>query len=412
MESENKAYLKGLLTGILSGIIVVLLVIVGMNLKKVADVTNENRISKEESGENEAADFDDIISKMQAIYKNLDNLYLGEMDLGKMEDAVCKAMVSSLGDVYTVYYNTEELNAMMETVTGSYCGIGIAVGQDSDTNQIFVTSVFSKGPAQEAGVRVGDEIISIDGKKIADNDLDTVVSWVKGEKGSSLTMTVKRKEKTLKMDMIRNEVEIDTVYSKMLEDKIGYIQISEFDEITMTQFQEAVENLKKEGMEKVVIDLRNNPGGRMDVVCDIANTFLEKDKLIIYTEDKKGKKEEEYSNREGELIGMPMVTLVNKNSASASELFAGVVKDYGLGKVVGTQTFGKGIAQRLVHLPGGTSALKITYSKYYSPGGVNIHEVGVTPDEVVKLPGGAESIYEMEAGAEDTQLKKAMELLK
>lgn len=407
MEENNKDYLKGLLTGLVTGVLIVLLVFTGIRLK---NVITDNIDKQTDNSSGKEATIDSIEKKMDAVYEQLDEMYLNEIDMEEMEDAVCGAMLDSLGDPYSVYYSEEELEALLESTTGEYCGIGVAVGQQADTKKIIVTTVFSTSPAKKAGIKPGDEIIGIDDKDVADNSLDTVVSWVKGEEGSEVTIRVLRNSEELEFTMKRSPIEIDTVYYEMLDDNIGYVEIAEFDEVTMNQFSRAVEDLKSKGMEKIIIDLRDNPGGRMDVICNVVNTFLEKDKLILYTEDKNGKREEEHTLEKGELIGMPLVLLVNGNSASASEVFTGVVKDYEIGTVIGTKTFGKGIVQKLIGLNDNT-ALKITYSKYYTPGGKNIHGEGIEPHIEVELPDKKESPVLLEKGEKDTQLERAKEVL-
>ncbi len=407
-ENRNDGYFKGLLTGIIVGAIVVLLT---FTIVRYGDFNfsnaNDNNDVIENNGETQSLD---LTTKIEMIMGKIDKLYMEEYDKEEMEDAVCKALLDSLGDPYSCYYNEEDLESLMEGVTGKYCGIGVAAGQNAETGKILITTTFKSGSAYEVGIKPGDEIIGVDGENTEGYDLDKVVSMIKGEENTDVTIKILRDEKELEFTMKRKIIEIDTVYYRMLDDDIGYIQLTEFDEISITQFSDAVEDLKNQGMEKIIVDIRDNPGGRMDVVCDIVNTFLEEDKLILYTEDKYGNKEEQFTTKNGKLIGMPLVVLVNGNSASASEVFSGVVKDYDIGTVVGTQTFGKGIVQRLVYMNDG-SALKLTYSKYYTPAGINIHGTGIEPDEVIELPEDAESpIYVSEE--EDTQLQKAIEILK
>ena len=404
-ENKSSGYFKGLLTGIMLGGIIALIVFTVTYLNSgMAD--NINTLDKSEN-----ADISDLSEKMEMIISEVDKLYIEDIDEEALEKAVCKGILESLGDPYSCYYDEEELASLLDDVTGTYCGIGVAVGQNVETKEIIVTAVFKSGSAYEAGIKPGDRLIGVDGKSVEDNDLDTVVSWVKGEAGTEVTVKILRDGKEMEFTMDRRIVKIDTVFYEMLDNNIGYIQLTEFDEVSITEFSEAVDDLKSQGMEKVIVDIRDNPGGRMDVVCDIVNTFLEKDKLILYTEDKYGAREEQHTMKDGKLIGMPLVVLVNGNSASASEVFSGVVKDYEVGTVVGTQTFGKGIVQRLVQLSDGT-ALKLTYSKYYTPSGVDIHGKGIEPNEVIELPEDKESPTKLEEGEEDTQLQKAIELLK
>lgn len=404
-DNNNSQYFKGLITGMCIGALIVIGTFVGFRLftDPVSTVTPINVSS-------EVSKLQDLEAKMEKIYEGIDEVYLNDIDIKDMEEAVCKAMLASLGDPYSAYYTEEEYKSLMEDTSGSYCGIGVSVSHKED-DSIVINAVFEDSPAKKAGILPGDKIVKIDDKNVAGNEFDIVVGWVRGEEGSDIELTVLRDGKKYDYKMTRKEVDVDTVSYEMEEDGIGYIKIASFDGVTMSQFKDAVDNLKEQGMQKVIIDLRDNPGGRMDVVCDIANYFIHKDDLIIYTEDKKGQKESEYATKDGELLGMPVSVIVNENSASASELFSGVIKDYKVGKIVGTQTFGKGIAQTLVRISDG-SALKLTYSKYYTPAGINIHEVGITPDEVVELPDKLISPILLEEGQEDTQLQKAIELLK
>ncbi len=404
-DNNNSQYFKGLITGMCIGALIVIGTFVGFRLftDPVSTVTPINVSS-------EVSKLQDLEAKMEKIYEGIDEVYLNDIDIKDMEEAVCKAMLASLGDPYSAYYTEEEYKSLMEDTSGSYCGIGVSVSHKED-DSIVVNAVFEDSPAKKAGILPGDKIVKIDDKNVAGNEFDIVVGWVRGEEGTDIELTVLRDGKKYDYKMTRKEVDVDTVSYEMKEDGIGYIKIASFDGVTKSQFKDAVDNLKEQGMEKVIIDLRDNPGGRMDVVCDIANYFIHKDDLIIYTEGKKGQKESEYATKDGELLGMPVSVIVNGNSASASELFSGVIKDYKVGKIVGTQTFGKGIAQTLVRISDG-SALKLTYSKYYTPAGINIHEVGITPDEVVELPDKLISPILLEEGQEDTQLQKAIELLK
>lgn len=406
-ENNNDGYFKGLFTGIAIGAIIVLLTFSIIQYGNIGSESND----KEDiiKNENEVEELD-LNRKIETILANIDSIYMDEYDKEAMEDAVCKALLESLGDPYSCYYNEEDLESLMEGVTGKYCGIGVAAGQNADTGKILITTTFKTGSAYEAGIKPGDEIIGVDDTNIEGYALDKVVAMIKGEENTEVTIKILREGEEMDFTLKRKIIEIDTVYYRMIDEVIGYIQLTEFDEISITQFSEAVDELKAQGMEKIIVDIRDNPGGRMDVVCDIVNTFLDKDKLILYTEDKYGKREEQFTSKDGELIGIELVVLVNGNSASASEVFSGVVKDYKIGTVVGTQTFGKGIVQRILPIKDG-SALKLTYSKYYTPNGINIHGTGIEPDVIVELPEDAQSpLYISEE--EDTQLKKAIELLK
>ena len=255
----------------------------------------------------------------------------------------------------------------------------------------------------------GDIIYKINGTEVSGTDLTEVVSRIKTEPGDSVNIEVVREGEAeeLSFDVVRAHIEIPTVNSEMLEGKIGYIEVTEFDTVTKEQFRTALETLENQGMEKLIIDLRNNPGGVLDTVCNMLEQILPEG-LIVYTEDKQGNRTEYKSSGRHE-FKKPMAVLVNGNSASASEIFAGAVKDYGIGTLVGTKTFGKGIVQRIVNLNDGT-AVKLTVSKYYTPKGNDIHKVGIEPDVEVELDESLKQKITIEK-AEDNQLQKAIEIL-
>lgn len=341
-----------------------------------------------------------ISTKMQELQSYIDRFYLFDYDEENVESGIYKGMMAGLGDVYTNYYTPEEYASFMESSNGSYSGIGAMLSQDYNTGIITVVKVFKGSPAAEAGVQSDDILYKVKGEEVTGMDLNLVVSDLKGEEGTDVEASFMRGTDVLDLTLTRRSIEVPTVEYRLITDKIGYISISEFDDVTDDQFIAALDDLNSQGMENLIIDLRDNGGGLVDVTCDILDQLLPEG-LIVYTEDKDGNREEETSDAEHYFPGK-MAVLVNGNSASASEIFAGAIKDYGVGTLIGTQTFGKGIVQSLFPLSDG-SAIKVTVSRYYTPAGNNIHEVGITPDIILEKDTESE---------EDNQLQKAIDVLK
>ena len=341
-----------------------------------------------------------ISTKMQELQSYIDRFYLFDYDEENVESGIYKGMMAGLGDVYTNYYTPEEYASFMESSNGSYSGIGAMLSQDYNTGMITVVKVFEGSPAAEAGVQPDDILYKVKGEEVTGMDLNLVVSDLKGEEGTDVEASFMRGTDVLDRTLTRRSIEVPTVEYRLITDKIGYISISEFDDVTDDQFIAALDDLNSQGMENLIIDLRDNGGGLVDVTCDILDQLLPEG-LIVYTEDKDGNREEETSDAEHYFPGK-MAVLVNGNSASASEIFAGAIKDYGVGTLIGTQTFGKGIVQSLFPLSDG-SAIKVTVSRYYTPAGNNIHEVGITPDIILEKDTESE---------EDNQLQKAIDVLK
>ena len=341
-----------------------------------------------------------ISTKMQELQSYIDRFYLFDYDEENVESGIYKGMMAGLGDVYTNYYTPEEYASFMESSNGSYSGIGAMLSQDYNTGIITLVKVFEGSPAAEAGVQPDDILYKVKGEEVTGMDLNLVVSDLKGEEGTDVEVSFMRGTDVLDLTLTRRSIEVPTVEYRLITDKIGYISISEFDDVTDDQFIAALDDLNSQGMENLIIDLRDNGGGLVDVTCDILDQLLPEG-LIVYTEDKDGNREEETSDAEHYFPGK-MAVLVNGNSASASEIFAGAIKDYGVGTLIGTQTFGKGIVQSLFPLSDG-SAIKVTVSRYYTPAGNNIHEVGITPDIILEKDTESE---------EDNQLQKAIDVLK
>lgn len=370
----------------------------------------EDETNRTDTTTGAAIDWEKVSRKSQELYDTIDDYYLNEIDNDKMQDGIYKGMVDSLGDQYTVYYTADEYKQFTTASSGTYCGIGVAVSQNVTTGAITIVKTFKKGSGAEEGMLPGDVIYKVAGKKIEGLELSKVVSQIKGEEGTFVKVTVLRNGKEIEFNLERRQLEIDTVTYRMEEKdgkKIGYIAISEFDEVTASQFKSALKDLEKEGMQGLVIDLRDNPGGLLDVTCEMLDRMIKKG-ILVYTVDKNGKRVDEEAT-DNLSFDKPVAILVNGNSASASEVFSGAMKDYKAATLVGTNTFGKGIVQSIVPFEDGT-AMKVTVSKYYTPNGANIHGTGIKPDVVVELNKEALNDGKLDR-KEDNQLDKALDVV-
>ena len=356
---------------------------------------------------NSKLDYKKIEEKTSVLQNIIDRYFLFDEDMTKVEDGIYAGMMNGLGDPYTVYYTKEEYKALNEDTEGKYSGIGAVVSQNPNTKIITIVKIFDNSPANDAGLQVGDIIYKIDGEEVAGTDMDILVKTkIRGEEGTSFKMTVLRgdERKEVELDLTRRSIEVETVAGKMLDNNIGYIAVSQFDAVTSEQFKSNIVSLQSQGMTKLIVDLRGNPGGLLDQVVDMLDYILP-DGLVLYTEDKYGKREEYYSDGSHELK-IPMVVLVNENSASASEVFTATFRDFEWGTVVGKTTFGKGIVQNVLPLGDGT-AVKITTQHYYPPSGYDLHKVGIKPDLEVDLNEGAKIGTDS-----DNQLSAAIDILK
>lgn len=343
-----------------------------------------------------------IANKLEKLQKTVDEYYKGDVDQDKLENYTYKGYLAGLGDPYSSYYSESEFEDLMETTNGVFSGVGIYLSQDTVTGQIKVIRVIKGGPSDGSGIKSGDVLIKVDGKSVGDKDLDQVVSEVKGEEGTKVKLTFLRsKEKNAKdYTITRKKVVTQTVETKMLDDQIGYLSISEFDEVTLGQFKKGIKQLQKKGMKALILDVRNNPGGLVDSVVDICDELLGKGK-IVSMKDKQGK-EKVYRSDADQSVKVPICVLVNGESASASEILSGAVKDHKRGTLVGQKTFGKGIVQGFFKLGDGSYA-KLTYASYYTPSGADIHKKGIKPDVNVKDDTKTKA---------DEQLLKAQQILK
>ena len=348
------------------------------------------------------------VEKVEYLEKLIDQEYLGDIDKSDLAEGIYAGLLYGLGDVYSRYYTAEEYAQETASTDGSYVGIGVSI-QKNKNGGVQIAECYEGGSGKKAGLISGDVITAIDDTDVTDMELSEVVRLIRQNEGRNIVLTVQREneESPLSITVEVTNVELPAVFSEMLDEETGYIQITQFTGVAPQQYKEAFADLKEQGMEKMIVDLRDNPGGLLTSVCDILREILPKGR-IVYTEDKYGNREDETCDGEKEL-DMPLAVLVNESSASASEIFAGAVQDYGIGKIVGTTTYGKGVVQELRPLNDG-SAVKLTISDYYTPNGNSINKVGIKPDIEVKL--AAELLNKTDiTHEEDNQLQEARKVL-
>lgn len=431
MENKNKFW-KGALVGALLTAFAGL-IIVGMSLgifligRTAIDGPQQAAESNQAENQDGSLDLNRITKKITTLQQIIDKYYLFDEDATKVEDWIYKGMMYGLNDPYTTYYTAEEYQKLSEDTEGEYHGIGVMISQNRSTGIITVIKVFKDTPAAEAGMRPGDVLYKVGDMEVTGMDMDILVKdYIKGKDGSEVALTVFRQDEGEYVDlkMERRNVTVQTVEYQMLEDHVGYIAVSQFDVVTADQFKAAVDDLEKQGMKKLLVDLRNNPGGVLDTVVDMLDYILpddliiEGDKdlvrtnteatLLVYMADKNGKGGQEYAS-DGYSLDIPLAVLVNGESASASEVFTGAMKDYGRATVVGTKTFGKGIVQNLIPLDNGT-AIKMTTAHYYTPSGFDLHGKGIEPDVEVELKEELKNQITVDV-KEDNQIQAALKAL-
>lgn len=408
-EEQQKKGRNGFWNGLLAGVLLSALVVSGTYTVRQLYNLHQMKIAAESVPVEEESDTfvsDEIMWKMEFIEDTISRYYYQkDIDKDAMTEGVYKGMVKALGDQYSCYYTETELTQLMEQTEGIYYGIGAYVSMDQRLGFAKVSGVIENTPAEEAGLREGDIIYQVDGEVVQEQELSEIVAKIKGLEGTTVHLTIVREEAEdyLEFDIERRKIESPTVSYEMYENQTGYIQITEFDDVTKNQFVEAMAALNEQGMKGLILDLRANPGGNLNTVVEIARELLPKG-LVVYTEDRNGKREEYFCDGTKQ-FKLPLVVLVNGNSASASEILAGAIQDYGIGELIGTTTFGKGIVQRVVPLSDNT-ALKLTVSSYFTPNGNNIHGVGIEPDEVYEFDG--ERYY---GEGYDNQLEHAKEVI-
>lgn len=351
----------------------------------------------------------DVQAKVEEINRYIENYYYFDIDPDFQEESFYDGIMNGLDDPYSVYYTKEEYEDLLEDNSGEYFGVGAVVTQDT-TMKVTVVRPIKGSPAEAAGIKADDVIVEVDGTEITDQELSLVVEMIRGEKGTTAHIKVYRpsEDKYIEFEIKRAEVENVSVDYRMLDNNVGYISVTQFYENTPKEYKEAVEDLGKQGAKGLIVDLRDNPGGLLNAVVDMCAYTLNGGNIVT-TKDRDGKITSSYDDKDDHSINIPMVVLVNGNSASASEIFAGAMKDTGTAKLVGTTTFGKGIVQSILPLSDGT-AIKITVSKYFTPGGNDIHQIGIEPDYEVELEDRTNAVnidYE-----DDLQLHKAEEVIK
>lgn len=413
-EPEKKTYRKGFapgfLMGLVSGILIFAIVTVGggrLYMSRTGEylIVGPDKISKASGNELLNSQTVDKINNLMAY---VDLYYNDEYEEEDIRNAIYKGTLEGLGDPYSTYYTEDEYKDLKISTSGNYYGIGAGLTQDAKTMKVTVSKVYDGTPAQKAGILEGDQIVQVDQYQAVEMELSDLVKKIRGKEGTEVHLKIYRSstEKTIEMDVKRENVDLPSVDAQMLENQIGYIQISEFQANTTKQFSQALEDLQSQKMKGLIVDVRSNPGGMVTSVVSVLDEILPEGTLV-YTEDKYGKRQTYASDKN--CIKLPMAVLVDENSASAAEIFAGAIKDYDYGTLIGTKTFGKGIVQTVFPMEDG-SAVKLTTAKYYTPKGNYIHKTGIEPDINLeyKYSGPKDQPYSMEY---DNQLQKAVLVL-
>lgn len=403
---ENK---KNFLSGFVAGLFLALIVIISTVLVQAFIFKSRGGLSFLDRAVVSNGINGDTLNKLQFMEEVIKNNYaLDPVDDAELENGVYRGLVQALGDPYSAYFSPQEMVAQQDKLDGVYYGIGASVYIDEETGYAALAEIFENSPSMKAGLMEEDLIKEIDGKSIKGMELDDIIALVRGDKGTKVAFLIQRKTpagiRDLTITVTRDSVPRQSVKSEMLEDKTGYILITEFDTVTVDQFTEAVATLTEQGMEALILDMRGNPGGNFAACIDVARHILPKG-IITYTLDRNGERVD-YDSSGAYEIKVPMVVLVNGGTASAAEIVSGAIKDHKKGTLVGTVTYGKGIVQRYIGMSDGSS-IKLTTSKYYTPNGNYIHEVGIEPDVIVEPD---RELFEKTG--RDNQLEKAMETLK
>lgn len=352
---------------------------------------------------------DTITSELKNFRRIIDKYYLGEVDDEKLKEGAIKGYIEGLNDPYTEYISKEDMKDYLEDTMGNFVGIGIYMVKDTKTDKIMVLSPIKNSPAEKAGVQPGDYIIRVNDITYTAEQMTEASNKIKGEEGSTVKLELLRGNETITYEIKRENIKVNPVEAKILQNNIGYIKFSSFDEDTAEDFKKKYEELNKQGIKSLIIDLRNNGGGIVTEALEIADYFTPKDSILLYEVDKNNKEEIEKSKNDA-IINMPVIILTNENTASSSEILAGALKDLEKAKIVGTKTYGKGVIQEVLSLPDG-SGIKITSEEYLTPNKTKINKVGIQPDVEIKLPETVKNILDVEE-KDDTQLQKAIEMLK
>ena len=351
----------------------------------------------------------DIAGTLQKYKEIIDKYYLGNVDEEKLKEGAIKGYIEGLGDPYTEYISADEMEDYLSDTMGNFVGIGIYMVKNTEKGKIQVLAPIKGSPAEKAGIQAGDLILTVDGVDYSADEMTIASNKIKGEEGTTVTIEVLRGTETKKYELKREKVKVNQVEGKVLSNNIGYINFTSFDETTADDFKAKFEEINKQGIKSLIIDLRNNGGGIVDQALQIADYVADKDSVLLYEVDKNNKETVKKAKTDP-IINMPIIILTNENTASASEILAGALKDLGKAKTVGTTTYGKGVIQQILKLSDG-SGLKVTIEEYQTPNRNKIHKIGIAPDEEVKLPDSVTNVLNV-TESEDTQLQKAIEMLK
>lgn len=407
-EKEGHLFAKGVVTGLLSAVCIVLLSVAVWIFWLNGRISTGGVMGG--AGTSGNIINNSVRAKINELAGAIDEFYYEDVDTEELTNGLYRGLFASLGDPYSAYYTEEEYEEMMISASAQYYGIGAVLQQDRDTMQVQIKKIYDNTPALEAGLEEGDIVVSVEDIDARSMELSELVTHIRGEENSRVHLVIRRQgeEEELEFDVRRGKVDVPTVDSMMLEDEIGYIIIAEFGEATAEDFKQHVERLQAQGMKKMVIDLRDNPGGMLSSVAEILDYILPEG-LIVYTEDKYGNRQELTSDAE-HFLNLPMAVLINGNSASCSEIFAGAIRDYDYGTLIGTTTYGKGVVQTVRPLSD-RSAIKLTTARYFTPKGENIHGTGIDPDIELKYKytGDVSEEYDY---TKDNQVRRAVKLLR
>ncbi len=351
----------------------------------------------------------ELTTTLNRYRKIIDKYYLGEIDEEKLNEGAIKGYIEGLDDPYTEYISKEDMKDYLDDTMGNFVGIGIYMVKNTEANKVQILAPIKNSPAEKAGILPGDLIVAVDGVNYTGDDMSVVSSKIKGEEGTTVKVEMLRGTETKTFELKRENIKVNPVEGKVLENQIGYIEFSSFDEGTAKDFKAKYEELQKQGIKSLIIDLRNNGGGIVDEALEIADYIADKGSVLLYEVDKNNNEEVKKSEHDP-IINMPIVILTNENTASSSEILAGALKDLGKAKTCGVKTYGKGVIQQVLTLADG-SGIKITSEKYLTPNKTEINKIGIEPDEKVELPDTVENVLLVEE-KDDTQLQKAMEMLK